>query len=85
MRDGPEAVRLAERASELTGHQNVWFLHTLAAAYAEDGKFTNAVTTVEQARRLAEALGQSTATKRAEIRVELYRNNEPYRDPALSR
>jgi tetratricopeptide (TPR) repeat protein len=84
IRDGPEAVRLAERACELTSGQNIWFLHTLAAAYAEAGKFTNAVNTVEAAKRLAAARGQSASTEAAEKRIGLYISGQPYRDPGLN-
>ena len=57
VRNGPEAVRLAERACALTSRTNLWFLHTLAAACAESGNFTQAVAAAEEARRLAAAAG----------------------------
>ena len=45
VRDGREAVVLAERACELTGRQDPNMLDTLAAAYAEAGRFPEAVET----------------------------------------
>src|SRR5207249_707861 len=39
LRNGPEAVRLAERARELTQQREPLLLGTLAAAYAEAGRF----------------------------------------------
>jgi protein O-mannosyl-transferase len=50
-RDGPRAVALARQASEHT--RNPVFLATLAAAYAEDGKPSEAVAAAQQARQLA--------------------------------
>ena len=78
IRNGPEAVRLAERACVLTGHTNLWFLHTLAAAYAENGAFPQAVVTAEQARRLAVATGQSSLVSTAVTRLQLYQAGHPY-------
>ena len=39
-RDPNEAIQLAERMCELTGHQDPAFLDTLAGAYASAGRFT---------------------------------------------
>ena len=48
-RDGDEAIRLAERACALTGRKRALYLGTLAAAYAEAGKFVEAVKPVTYA------------------------------------
>ena len=50
-RDGAEAVRLAERACRLTAYQQPMLIGTLAAAYAEAGRFEEATATAEKARR----------------------------------
>ena len=42
VRNGSEAVRLAERAVQLTGAREPTLLDTLAAAYAEAGRFQEA-------------------------------------------
>jgi tetratricopeptide (TPR) repeat protein len=79
LRNGPEAVRLAERACELTGHREPVLLGTLAAAYAEAGRFGDAVTTAEKARDLAGATGRKdVAAKNSEL-LELYRAGKPCR------
>ena len=52
-RDGPEAVRLAEKACKLTDNKDDHFLDTLAAAYAEAGQFTQAVETAKRALDMA--------------------------------
>jgi tetratricopeptide (TPR) repeat protein len=57
LRNGAEAVRLAERACELTHYGEPLFIGTLAAAYAEAGRFPEAVTTAEKAEQLATTAG----------------------------
>ncbi len=54
-RDGNQAVKLAEQANQLTSYGNPSFLRTLAAAYAETGRFPEAVNTARQAGTLAGA------------------------------
>jgi hypothetical protein len=57
-RNGPQAVGLAGQACDLTGQQNPAMLLTLAAAYAEAGRFAEALATVGKADELAKAQGQ---------------------------
>ena len=49
VRDGAEAVRLAEHACRLSGYKEARTLGTLAAAYAEAGRFTEAVEAAQKA------------------------------------
>jgi tetratricopeptide (TPR) repeat protein len=80
VRNGAEAVRLAERACELTRHGEPLLLGTLAAAYAEAGRFSDAAKTAEKARSLAAEAGlKDIAEKNAEL-LELYRAGKPYRE-----
>jgi tetratricopeptide (TPR) repeat protein len=80
LRNGAEAVRLAERACELSGRREPMLLGTLAAAYAEAGRFGEAVKTAEQARDLAAAAGlKDVAAKNSEL-LKLYRAGKPCRD-----
>jgi cytochrome c-type biogenesis protein CcmH/NrfG len=81
VRDGREAVRLAEQACNLTGNTNLWFLHSKAAAYAENGDFPRATATAISARELATATGNPELIKMAEIRFSLYTNSQPLRAP----
>jgi Flp pilus assembly protein TadD len=79
-RNGGEAVRLAERACELTRQREPVLLGTLAAAYAEAGRFPDAAAAAEKARVLATAAGQKeVADKNSEL-LELYRVGKPYRE-----
>jgi len=59
MRDGAEAVKLAERVCRLSGYKDAQALGTLAAAYAEAGRFSEAVSAAQQAIELAKAGGDS--------------------------
>ena len=54
-RDGAQAVELATRACALTGQKSPSMLLTLAAAYAETGRFKDALATVQKAEQLAPA------------------------------
>lgn len=81
IRNGPEALRLAEDACRLTQRTNVWMLSTLAAAYAEVGDFAQAVATAEELVRSAEVLGLRELLERTRRRLDLYRSQLPLREP----
>jgi tetratricopeptide (TPR) repeat protein len=49
IRDGPKAVALAEKADRLSGGVNPVVIGTLAAAYAEAGRFPQAIASVQRA------------------------------------
>jgi Flp pilus assembly protein TadD len=79
LRDGTEALRLAERAAELTGRRDPAVLGVLAGAYAEAGRFVDAVTTNRQAAALAREQGQGDLAGRLDAREASYEANKPYR------
>jgi Flp pilus assembly protein TadD len=79
LRDGAAAVRLAERAVELTDRRLPGFLDTLAAAYAEAGRWPEAVATAEQALALARAANQPALAAELELRLARYRASQPWR------
>ena len=79
LRNGAQAVQLAERLCQLAGAPNALFLGTLAAAYAEAGRFTNAVQTAEQARALALAAGETQRVQTTEKQLGFYRAGKPFR------
>ena len=81
LRDGAEAVRLAERACELTGRMEAEALDTLAAAYAEAQRFPKAVATAEEAVALAKSAIQEAPAEAIQSRLALYRAGKPYREP----
>jgi hypothetical protein len=75
-------VTLAERACQLTGNRQPFLLGTLAAAYAEAGRFPDAVATAQRAIDLATAAGQPDIAARNRELLELYRAGQPYHEPA---
>jgi hypothetical protein len=84
IRNGARAVQLSERACELTGYKKTIYVGTLAAAYAEAGRFDDAMATAERAIALARKNGESALLQRNRELLELYRAHKPYRD-AVSR
>lgn len=81
LRNGAGAVRLAERACELTRHGQPWFMRTLAAAYAEAGRFPEAVAAAEKAEQLAAGAGLTAAAAKNRQLLELFRSGKPYHEP----
>ena len=80
LRDAAEAVRLAERACRLTGRKNPALLDTLAAAYAEGGRFDDAVKTAAEALVLATSPQQGRLADGIRERLKLYTAARPYRE-----
>jgi hypothetical protein len=79
-RDGAQAVRFAERACEITQHQSTLMLGTLAAAYAEAGRFPDAVATAEKACAQAEQNHETVLLEKNRQLLELYRAGKPYHE-----
>ena len=79
LRNGAEAVALAERAARLTGSQDASVLDGLAAAYAEAGRFAEAVEAAHRAERLAAQQGKADLAAEIKARVVLYERKAPYR------
>ncbi len=80
-RNGVEALEWAERACQADGFQSAARLDTLAAAYAELGRFPEAITTCERAIEWARAAGDEAEALALAQRLELYRRRQPYRSP----
>ncbi|MCE5277759.1 MAG: tetratricopeptide repeat protein [Planctomycetaceae bacterium] len=81
-RSGAGAVELARRACAATDHQNATLLATLAAAYAESGMFPQAVSTCQDAIKLA-ATTHKEMIADYERQLTCYRQGRPYRDASL--
>lgn len=81
-RNGARAVEFAERACKATEWKQPVFMGTLAAAYAEAGRFDDAAKMAARARDMAQAKGLEAVAKRNEELMELYRQGKPYREPA---
>jgi tetratricopeptide (TPR) repeat protein len=80
LRSGGLAVSLAERAGELTQNQVTVMLGTLAAAYAEAGRFDEAVATAQKAIALATERGETQLLQRNAELLKLYQNHQPYHE-----
>ena len=80
IRNGPEAVELAQRAARLPEGQTPETLNTLAAAYAEAGRFAEAADVARHAMRLASARGNAALAAALGSRIELYEAGSPFRD-----
>ena len=79
IRDGEEAVRLAEKACEVTSRKAPRILGTLAAAYAEQGNFSRAVESAQHAIQQADA-SDTTLIADLRKRQQDYQNKRPTRD-----
>ena len=80
LRDGPKAVELAKQADRLVGGTNALVLRTLAAAYAENGEFANAIRTAQSAMQLARMHGEDALRMDLDQQIALYKLGMPYRD-----
>jgi tetratricopeptide (TPR) repeat protein len=76
LRDGGGAVALAERAAELSNRRDPTVLDTLAAAYAEAGRFPEAVETARAALAIA---NDPRLVEALESNITLYSNRTPLR------
>jgi tetratricopeptide (TPR) repeat protein len=82
LRNGQQAVELAERAVRLKESNQAQVLGTLAAAYAETGRFKDAVDTAQKAVAAANAAGDSrTAAIHGKL-IQFYSAGRPYHEPS---
>jgi len=79
LRDGPAAVQAAETCCKLTGLKDPRGFDILAAAYAEVGRFGEAVGSEQRALQLAARIAGFKDTPDFEARLRLYQSNRPYR------
>lgn len=80
-RNGSRAISLAERANGFTGGENPEVLDTLAAAYAEAGRYPEAISTARRALDLS--TGQDSVAKSVRMRLRLYEAGLPYHEPEV--
>ena len=78
-RNGAEAITLAQRACTLTQYRQPSLLDTLSAAYAQAGRFDDAVETAEKARALWSAAGDQSMAQADESLLKIYRDHKPCR------
>jgi tetratricopeptide (TPR) repeat protein len=78
LRNGNKAVELAQRANQLTGDGNPAVLGTLATAYAEAGRFPEAVETAQRALQLAETQSNTALADAIRSQMKLYQAGIPF-------
>ena len=79
-RDGAKAIELAERADHLSGGRNPVFLATLAAAYAESGRFGDAIQVARTVIELATAAGQGALANQTRDRLKPYESGRAFHE-----
>jgi tetratricopeptide (TPR) repeat protein len=80
VRNGVEALSLAEKANQLSGSNNPGALDALSAAYAENGQFEKAIATEQQAVALAVRQEDATLESRLKTHMARYELKEPLRE-----
>ncbi|MGK0187644.1 MAG: tetratricopeptide (TPR) repeat protein [Verrucomicrobiales bacterium] len=73
LRNGQEALILGQRLCKLTQKKNVQYLDTLAMAYAELGRFDDAIATLRQ------AISVTPENQALKLRLQLYESAKPFR------
>jgi tetratricopeptide (TPR) repeat protein len=85
LRNGAEAIKHAQQANRLNGGRQPELLDTLAAAYAEAGRFPEALSTARKALDLATRQKAQVIADTLRARIALYEAGKPYRQtPAAS-
>jgi superkiller protein 3 len=80
VRNGSEAVKLAERAVRLSGGREPAILDALAAAYAELGRFPESLQTARRALFLAIQQNKQPLAEALRARIALYEARTPFRE-----
>jgi tetratricopeptide (TPR) repeat protein len=81
LRNGAEAVEYAKRANQLSRGRNPSIMATLGAAYAESGQFAEAISTAQEALRIAVRQHDEVGIKELGRQLDFYQKGTPYRDP----
>ncbi len=80
LRNGPEAVSLAEFVCQKTNYQDPVKLDALAAAYAETGQFRKAIDTAKTAYQLAVNSRRENLAQKIQFRLALYEKGKPFQE-----
>jgi len=86
IRNGVKAVGYGEFAFSIASQgDKFYYLDTLAAAYAEAGRFTDAIAAQAKAIALIPNGYDAKEAAQFKIRLQAYQNNKPWRDQAAER
>jgi tetratricopeptide (TPR) repeat protein len=84
LRNGAEAVEDAQKACVLTHYQKPLLVETLAAAYAEAGRFPEAIATAEKAGELATDDGLTAEAGKNRQLLKLYQAGKAYHEAPIT-
>ena len=82
-RNGPKAVELAEEVYRVSGGGDPILASVLAGAYAEAGRFPEAVAAAQRALDLATAQSNSQLATAVQEQMVYYESRRPFRDASL--
>ncbi len=80
LRNGPKAVELAQQAARLSAGTSPQILDTLATAFAEAGRFPDAITTARQALDLSVAQNNKPLAEVIQSQLKLFESQSPYHE-----
>jgi tetratricopeptide (TPR) repeat protein len=84
IRDGARAVQLGEKALDISGGKIPMIYRVVAAAYAENGRFADAVESAQHGAELATTQGNPALAAELESNITLYQSGRPLRDPSIT-
>src|SRR6266487_1130651 len=84
IRDGTRAAELGEKALRISGGKIPMIYKVLAAAYAENGRFADAIETAQRGAELATTQGNPGLAAELESNIALYQSGRPLRDPSIT-
>lgn len=83
-RNGAEALELARQLDQLAGGNNPTMAAVLAAAYAEMGRFPEAVAAAQRSLQLATAQNNAAMVATLRTQLKFYQSGSPFRDDNLT-
>ena len=84
IRDGTRAAELGETALRISGGKIPMIYKVLAAAYAENRRFADAVEAAQRGAELATTQGNPGLAAELESNIALYQSGRPLRDPGIT-
>src|ERR1700736_1210244 len=80
LRNGPRALALAQRANSLSNGSDPVILRSLAAAYAENGQFSQAIEIAQRALQFSNTAARRDLTQAIQNELRLYQAGSPYHE-----
>ncbi len=84
LRNGTRALELITSAMKLPDATSPILYRTLAAAYAECGRFDDAIGAANEGRKLARVEGNTSLSAELDANLALFRQHQPIRDESMS-